>query len=152
VGARVVERAAEWEVWHQDTFDPECPRQVEVTGRGLVQGLVELWARHLFEAVQVDGRQGFSHFNLWWKQERKSIEIVGDWEGQVRLRRWVYGDRPWVGREEGDRSLLNSIAIAHQQELLRGAASEAILALASASKDREEFEEQLAALYPAPET
>ena len=51
---------AAWELWYQDLFDRECPRQVEVRGQGLVQGLAELWARHLFETVQVDGQKGLS--------------------------------------------------------------------------------------------
>ena len=85
VQLRSEERAseAEWEVWYQDTFDRECPRQVEVAGRGLVEGLIQLWARHLFETVQADGQRGFSRFNLWWKQERRSVVVVGEWEGEV---------------------------------------------------------------------
>ena len=66
---------AEWEVWYQDLFDRECPRQVEVSGRGLAAGLSELWARHLFETVGVDGQKGFSRFNLWWKQPKKSVMV-----------------------------------------------------------------------------
>lgn len=45
------------------------PRQVDLAGHGLVKGSIELWARHLFETVQLDGQQGFSRFNLWWKQK-----------------------------------------------------------------------------------
>ena len=38
-------RETEWEVWYLDTFDRECPPSVDVRGRGLVRGLIELWAR-----------------------------------------------------------------------------------------------------------
>ena len=33
---------AEWKIWFQDNFDLECPRQVDLAGRGLVKGLMEL--------------------------------------------------------------------------------------------------------------
>jgi len=66
---------AEWQVWYRDTFDRECPPSVDVSGFGLAKGLTELWARHLFEAVGVDGKGGFSRFHLWWKQEGKTIDV-----------------------------------------------------------------------------
>ncbi len=141
-----LESEAEWEVWYQDTFDQESARQVEVVGQGLVEGLIELWARHLFETVQASGQQGFSRFNLWWKQERRSIEVVGEWDGQVRLRGWVFaGDRQAnTGyAEKGDKSLLNLIAASHKDLILRGETSEAILATAKASGGREDFVERL---------
>jgi len=134
---------AEWEIWHQDTFDPDSPRQVEAAGQGLLAGLVQLWARHLFETVQADGRKGFSRFNLWWKQETRSVEIVGDWEGQVRLRQWVYGDKPSTDRKTGDQALLQWIAATHQQRILRGETSAEILTLAKAAGNRQDFEQHL---------
>ncbi len=140
---------AEWEIWYQDTFDRECPRQVEIVGQGLLEGLIELWARHLFETVQANGRKGFSRFNLWWKQERKSIEVVGEWEGLVRLRGWVYEGKRRTSRgyvEEGDKELLNKVAAAHKNHILSGETSEEILAAAKASGNRENFEEQLLSL------
>ena len=33
---------AEWELWYRDTFDMECPPSVDVSGRGLAKGLMEL--------------------------------------------------------------------------------------------------------------
>jgi hypothetical protein len=144
-----LESETEWEIWYQDTFDRECPRQVEIAGQRLVEGLIQLWARHLFETVQPDGQRGFSRFNLWWKQERKSITIVGTWEGQVRMRGWVYGDERGTSRgymAEGDRALLHKVATTHQDYILRGGTSEAILATAKASENRQDFEEQLSSL------
>ncbi len=137
---------AEWEVWYQDTFDRECPRQVEVVGQGLAAGLTELWARHLLETVRVDGQRGFSRFNLWWKQKRKSVEVVGEWEGMVRLREWVFGDKPRVYKGyvgEGDQGLLMRLAATHGCLILAGQTSERILAAVKASTSREDFEKQL---------
>ncbi len=67
---------AEWDVWYQDLFDRDTPRQVEVSVWGLVTGLAELWARHLFETIEVDGQKGFSHFNLWWYITTSAIGIL----------------------------------------------------------------------------
>lgn len=131
---------AVWEIWYQDTFDRECPRQVEIAGHGLVAGLIELWARYLHETVQADGREGFSRFNLWWKQESKSIEIVGEWAGAVRLRGWLYGDQRQADRKD---ILLQGIAIAHQEQILKGETSEKILAAARELENREAFEKWL---------
>lgn len=124
---------AEWEVWYQDIFDRECPRQIEVAGRGLAAGLTELWARHLSETVQANGQKGFSRFNLWWKQEKKSVEVAGAWVGMVRLREWG----------SGDKELLMRIAALHGCLILAGQTSEGILAAAEASERREEFERRL---------
>ena len=54
----------EWEIWYHDMFDRDASTSVDVRGRGLVKGLAELWARHFFETVTVDGKQGFSYFQL----------------------------------------------------------------------------------------
>lgn len=132
---------AEWEVWYQDTFDRECPRQVVIFGQGLVEGLIELWSRHLYETVQANGQKNFSRFNLWWKQENKSIEVVGEWEGVVRLRGWVYEDKRQTNKEDTD--LLKRITIAHKNQILNGETSEKILAAAKALENREEFEQWL---------
>jgi hypothetical protein len=77
---------AEREVWYQDTFDRECPPSVDVRGRGLVEGLTELWARHLFETVRPSGGEGFSRFHLRWKPGR-FVRIEGDQAGATRLQR-----------------------------------------------------------------
>ncbi len=137
---------AEWQVWYQDTFDRECPRQVEVAGQGLVQGLIELWARHLFETVQASGQKGFSRFNLWWEQKGQSIEVVGEWEGATRLRAWVFGEkqRSYKGYvQEGNEELLLKVATTHASLTLADQTSEAILSTAKTSVSRKDFETRL---------
>jgi hypothetical protein len=134
---------ASWKVWYQDVFDRECPRSVEIAGQDLVKGLTELWARHLFETVQASGQKGFSRFNLWWEQRGQSIEIVGDWDGQIRLRKWIFGDKRTARKGyvyAGDEKLLNKVAEVHVKLLLAGQSSEAILTAARAAASRKDFE------------
>lgn len=128
---------AEWDLWYQDNFDYECPRQIEASGVGLLKGLTELWARYLRETVQANGQKGFSQFNLWWKQESRSIEIVGDWRGAVRLRTWI------VGKHGGNQDLLMQVALTHCHLILAGQTSEPILEEAGTVVNRQEFERQL---------
>jgi hypothetical protein len=141
---------AEWEVWYEDTFDRETPRQVETSGEGLAAGLVELWDRHLFETVQREGGRGFSRFNLWWKQEARSIQVVGNWDGMVKLRGWVFGNarRPGRGKLLGGRgrALLMSLGAAHSCLAVGGQTSQVILDEALASEDRSDFEARLSDL------
>jgi len=134
---------AEWQVWYQDMFDRECPRSVEVSGRGLVKGLVELWARHLGETVRPDGSEGFARFNLWCAP--RSVRIVGSLEGAARLRGWVFGVREGPV-QKGDKRLLTKIAIAHAHLIADGQSSEPILEAAAAAMNRREFEKRLASL------
>lgn len=138
--------SAEWEIWYQDTFDWDCPRQVQVSGRGLVAGLLSLWMRHLSEAVALNGQRGFSRFNLWWKQERKSIEVVGPWGGLMRLRAWALGkdqeSRHGLGNHDVG-SLLQRIARVHAYLVLAGDTSAPILAVSERSASPEDFEEEL---------
>ncbi len=135
---------AEWEVWYRDTFDRECPPKVDVHGYGLVKGLMELWARHLFE-----GLDGFSRFDLLWKPEKKWIEISGDGKRAARLRTWMFGtkrtaERGYVAEAEID--LLEMIAIAHAKLIVSGKTGEPILAKAATAVDRQNFETQLSNL------
>lgn len=132
---------AEWKIWYQDTFDREVPRRVEVAGVGLVEGLMALWSRHLFETVQADGTRGFSRFNLWWTQEGRSIRITGEWAGQIRLRAWVFGNSR--RREDRDTALLRKIALAHSRLVLAGETSAPFLAAASEAESRAAFEMRL---------
>jgi hypothetical protein len=138
---------AEWEVWYRDTFDRECPPSVDVSGRGLAKGLMELWARHLFETVRPGGSKGFSRFHIRW--EGSWAEIKGDWEGATRLREWVFGakERSRKGYvEEGDARLLEKIAIAHANLISADQTSERILAAAAAAQHRQDFEARLSGL------
>jgi hypothetical protein len=124
---------ATWELWYQDTFDRDCPRQVEAAGVGLVAGLLTLWRHHLFETVRADGKRGFSRFNLWLRQARQSIRITGAWAGQTRLRTWA--------RE--DDALLGEVAVVHSHLLLAGETSAPILAAARDVTSQAEFEARL---------
>jgi hypothetical protein len=143
---------AEWQVWYEDTFDRECPRRVEIAGRGLANGLIELWTRYLFETVQANGQEGFSHFDLWWKQKEQSIKVIGEWEGSTRLREWVFGNNRQTHAEyvqEGDKELLMTLAIAHGNLVLDGRTSEAILAEAKAASSRKDLKTRLLNLHRA---
>ena len=137
---------ARWKIWFQDNFDLECPRQVELVGHGLVKGLMELWVRHLFESVQPDRVWGFSHFNLWWDQEARSLEIVGEEVGQVRLRKWIFGDKQFSSKnllQTADKNLLGAVARAHYELVIANQTSEAILAVAKTANSRKDFEEKM---------
>ncbi|MCJ7551144.1 MAG: hypothetical protein MUQ30_15830 [Anaerolineae bacterium] len=143
------EPEAEWQVWYEDTFDRECPRQVQAAGTGLAAGLVELWRYHLRETVQADGRRGFSRFNLWWKQAGKSVTIIGDWEGMVRLRGWIFGPQRraamgHVGAAGPD--LLMTVAATHSSLVAAGKTSAEIVSAALVADNREDFENRLARL------
>jgi hypothetical protein len=131
---------AEWEVWYRDTFDRECPPSVDIRGRGLVRGLVELWARHLFETVRPGGGQGFSRFHLRYREAR--ISIVGSWEGATRLREWTFGDKAHTQKgyvAEADAPLLRQVAVTHAQLLVADRTCEPILAAAAEAANRREF-------------
>ncbi|MFC1852754.1 hypothetical protein ACFL27_21355 [candidate division CSSED10-310 bacterium] len=133
-----------WQVWYQDTFDRECPRQVEVEGVGLVKGLTELWARHLHGTIRPDGQKGFSLFNLWCPQNHQDIEIIGAMAGQVQLRQWIFGQNK--SRGEGDYSLLSLVATVHGSLIHNGQNSEPILALVRNSNSLQDFKKRLSAL------
>ena len=134
----------EWEVWYRDTFDRECPPSVDVRGRGLVAGLMELWARHLFETVRPDGGRGFSRFHL--RSPGRSVEIDGDRAGATRLRGWVFGSKRTSRKgyvQEGDARLLRQVAVAHAHLVLAGQSAERILATAARAANRHDFEARL---------
>ena len=136
---------AEWAVWYRDMFDRECPPSVEVRGRGLAKGLIELWARHLFETVRPEGGRGFSRFHLRWAQTG-GIAIDGSWEGASRVREWVFGKKEHTRKgyvKEGDARLLEKIAVAHANLILAQRSCEEILEAAAAAKDRRDFESGL---------
>jgi hypothetical protein len=137
----------EWEVWYYDTFDREYPPGVDVSGRGLVAGLTELWARHLFETVRPGGGQGFSRFHLRYSDA--GIHIEGSWEGAMRLREWVFGEKAHTHKgyiAEADAPLLRQIAVAHARLVAAGQTCEPILAAAAEAAGRQKFEARLATL------
>jgi hypothetical protein len=135
-----------WEVWYGDTFDLESLPSCEVRGKGIVQGLMELWARHLFETVRSDGSRGFSVFHL---RTDRQIDIEGPWEGAVKLRRFLFGNEESSYRgyiQESNKPLLKKTATLHARLLECGQSSEAILRAANDSSDQESFEKKLALL------
>ena len=137
---------ANWEIWYQDSFDIETPRKIELSGVGLIKGLNALWARHLYETVQLNGFLGFTRFNLWWKQRQCSIEIVGETRGQVKIRNWVYEGRRLSDSKYldiADAELLVLIAETHARLILHGKTSEAIVMTAYLLNNRDDFIEQI---------
>jgi hypothetical protein len=137
----------EWAVWYEDTFNRDDPPRIDVKGRGLVEGLAQLWARHLFESVRPDGQRGFSSFYLKWKQGR--IYIDGGREGSRRLREWMFGKKESSYKgyaAEADPVLLKKVATAHAHLIERQQKAEQILAIAPAAKDRTDFANRLDAL------
>jgi len=138
---------AGWEVWYQDTFDRETPFTVEAKGRGLIAGLIELWARHLSETVRPDGFTGFSRFWLRW-DDQASVQIDPDREGSTRLRAWMFGDRSvrdgYV--RAADARLLGQVAGVHACLIAAGRSADEILTAASEAGDRASFWEKLDAL------
>lgn len=125
-----------WKVWYIDTFDTECPPQCEAEGRGLADGLVDLWTRYLDETVQSDGGEGFSIFYL--VSGLMTVRIKADPpEGAARVREWVFAT------SEADAALLRQIAEAHAALCEAGNSAAPILEAAVASADRGEFEQRL---------
>jgi hypothetical protein len=138
-----------WDLWYEDTFDREAPRRVELTGRGMLEGLVQLWARTLTQTVQPGGQRGFARFNLWWRQAGRSIEVRDEGEGLTKLRAWIYGARqaPVRGPLDGaDRTLLTRLAAAHRTLILAGEEGAALVSAAAAARDRPAFEAVLVAI------
>ena len=137
----------EWEVWYVDTFDRDFPPRREVDGRGLVPGLVQLWARHMFETVLPDGKRGFSSFHLKWKLGRVTID--GDPTGAGRLREWLFGEKQTTytsSVEEADPALLMRLATAHARLVERQEKADRILAMALAAEDKADFSSRLDAV------
>lgn len=137
-------RDEEWVIWYVDTFDRDCPPSREAGGSGLVEGLAQLWARHLFEIVRPDNQNGFSSFHLKWRLGR--IEIDGEREGGRRLREWMFGEKEHSYRgyaAEADPALLGKVAAAHAHLIERGRKAEEILAAAQTAKDSADFATRL---------
>ena len=138
---------AEWEVWYRDTFDRECPPRVDVQGQGLTRGLMELWARYLFEEIGVGGSGGSSSFHFRWNNRR--INLAGSRQGATRLRKWIFGakDHTYKGYvQEGDAELLKIIACTHAKLIQKDPFGCEVLAAADRAVDREFFEAELVGL------
>jgi hypothetical protein len=131
-----------WELWYQDTFDQERGRKIIEDGDGLLDGLILLWAHHLYDAVRPNGMIGFSQYNLWCKQEKLSIAVLGKMAGQKKLRMWVFEERrPDYSSylHIADREILDLIAETHYHLILKNQSSESIINAAISSNNREDF-------------
>ncbi|MBA2538373.1 MAG: hypothetical protein H0V17_01955 [Deltaproteobacteria bacterium] len=142
-----------WEVIYRDTFDRECPPSVEVEGQGLVRGLAELWARFVFETIQLastnrDGRleqvptRGFSEFSLQGTDLR--VILDGSLAGGHKLKTWMF-DQPSASGivADANASLLQLLADTHARAAAFEDAASAILDVAEAATDRADFEARL---------
>ncbi len=149
--------ALQWEVIYSDRFDRETPPSAEVGGLGLVPGLAELWARFLFETVQVasahrDGvveaipSRGFSEFTL--SGEGVQLELDGSLAGALRLKQWMFPQpNSYLGVVEGaETRLLRGLAEAHARAGSIENAALALLDAAEAAVDRADFEVRLGEL------
>lgn len=135
-------KEAMWELWYQDTFDQDTPRQKELAGTGLKQGLCNLWTHHLYETINSGGFIGFSHFNLWLNQQKVSIEITGNLNGQLKLRQWVFEGRSAKHLsilQIADEEILNLIAELHIHLGLNDQTSDRIIEMASSASGRDDF-------------
>lgn len=149
--------ALRWEVIYSDRFDREMPPSVEVEGRGLVPGLAELWARFLFETVQVasfhrDGAveeipsRGFSEF--WLSGKGLRVEIDGSLVGAHRLKQWVFeAPDPTIGIvANANAKRLRSLAETHARASSIESAGLAILDAAESAVDSSVLEHQIEVL------
>lgn len=146
---------ARWQLWVEDTFDRETPRQVEVSGQGLAAGLIELWTHHLFGGISDGGHATFTRYNLWWRRRSISIEIAPEPLPLRRLRRWLLGDTK-QGRASavatGDRDLQAHVAAVHGALIIAGATrpstagTRPILEAAAATRDGDDFRSRLVGL------
>jgi hypothetical protein len=136
-----------WELWYQDQFDWDCPRKVEVRGKGIMNGLRILWQYHLQESITPEGQPGFSKFNLWLPTLKRSIEISAESSRMAKIRDWVLGlgtsvpDPSW-----GDNSLLDLIAQAHYYLVVGDQNEDEIVEMAAGSEDGIEFSRKLSGL------
>ena len=131
-----------WQLWYQDQFDPDCPRQLEYAGQGLVAGLKTLWLHHLRDSVLPDGGSGFARFNLWLPQEKRSITIKSVSLGIKRLRRWVLQPDPVFDPTASGQSnewLLRKIAQAHCNLIAKGLDEDKLCQIAVQSGNQSEF-------------
>lgn len=99
----------------------------------------------MFETVQPDDTRGFARFNLRWKKEERNIIIVGECEGLVHVRSWVYSRQSTISEHRnGDMKLLEQVALAYRDLILDGETSEKILRKAKVAEDKKDFARILA--------
>jgi hypothetical protein len=143
---------AQWRLYYADAFDRDSSPRLELEGVGLAEGLTELWARHLFECIQVSGVWGFATFYLSWLEPEvgvvKHVEISRQSRAkeQLRLRHWVFGDKRRLYQgylAEGDEALLKRLGLAHTRLLAQGGCTEDILVVLGQSQKVKDFAAKL---------
>ena len=103
VDPRIQDTSTAWQLWHNDTFDPDSVPALQASGEDLIQGLYELWLYTLKEAIQDNGSASFSRFPLTWgntPSTRVDIDVKPfDNFSLVKLRQWAHLTSP---PEEGE--------------------------------------------------
>jgi hypothetical protein len=148
-----------WKIVHRDTFDRSEPASAELSGtNGRINGLVELWAKFLFETVHTGSRsvagptpgsiafvefatRGFSEFGLFIDGVG-SVRIDGDLEGGLKLRRWVFGTVQYTLKhaiDEAKLPVLQVIARRHARDLAVEPTAAHLLARALTARDLDAF-------------
>jgi len=138
-----------WQLWYQDLFDPETPRQLESQGQGLEKGLIALWLHHLRDSVMRNGQPGFALFNLWFMEEKRSIRIQSCGTGMAKLKQWVLQPDPVFDPSASgkpNQQLLEKIVQAHCQLIAQGLEEEEICQMAAQSQTQEAFVESLSCI------
>jgi hypothetical protein len=141
-----LEKSAVWELWYADHFDLEASRRLEIQGEGLVKGLELLWQRHLHETIRESGSPGFSHFNIWWKQAQRSIDLPQDHSGLAKIRGWVLKSLIFNMDTQvvhWDWDLLKKLATTHCQLIINGQSVDLILVAAEQSQNYADFFKKL---------
>ncbi len=150
-----------WAISARDTFDRESPTSAELTGRGVIPGLMELWAKFLFETVQLSQRhhgdgvrtqeasRGFTEF--WLQFDGQGADhIDGDFACAGRIRHWIYGATRHTMRraiDEADQELLRTIALAHARvRVAHGRDAGTTILACATDDDRDGFTMRLAGL------
>ena len=147
-------RDARWNIVYCDTFDRECPPSVEVEGRGLVPGLIELWARFLFETVQTVSSnrngtvaqlpsRGFSEFALSVDGVACGVSLRGSLVGAHRLKNWVFAaaaDDAAGILDRADLRVLRAVAEAHAAS---GSLDDAALVVLDAAESARDIDDLL---------
>lgn len=142
-----IEPDAAWALYASDTFDRESPAHVDLRGRGLDDGLRELWRRVLSEGVHDGANKTFTDFSLEYGDLGISVGVQPyDNQAYAKLRRWIYGHpgpfekggagtRPVMLTRE-HRDLLRALVCAHARLLARGESAVGWMADSAAGRIR----------------
>jgi hypothetical protein len=121
-----------WTLWYHDTFDREAEPSLEWSGRGMIDGLAELWGRFLHEGLEANERATFTDFTLHLGPQRIHIDRSTELRaGAAAMKRWI--DQP------GERRVL-----AEAHAALGDAGSTELLRLAADAADEPALHRRLA--------